>query len=78
MMPLRGKQCKKEYNLFTLEKNEFFLLENLITFWEKGLFRNKGYTLWKRDFFLFFVFLKEGFYEMKRIIFFFNFFLKRK
>ena len=60
MMPLRGKQCKKEYNLFTLEKNEFFLLENLITFWEKGLFRNKGYTLWKRD--LFFFLKKEGFY----------------
>ena len=59
MMPLRGKQCKKEYNLFTLEKNEFFLLENLITFWEKGLFRNKGYTLWKRDFFIYFFFKRR-------------------
>ena len=52
MMPLRGKQCKKGIQFIYIRKNEFFLLENLITFWEKGLFRNKGYTLWKRDFFI--------------------------
>ena len=71
MMPLRGKQCKKGIQFIYIRKNEFFLLENLITFWEKGLFRNKGYTLWKRDFFFFLNLKKKDFIDFslqKRVL----------
>ena len=42
IMLLSGKQSKKEHSLFTFEKNEYFLSVNLMNFWEKCLFWNKG------------------------------------